>query len=163
MYTSPTTLADTSKIWIYQSDRELTTEEQTILNLELKNFISEWTSHNVALTGSFQVLHNRFMIIMIDESTISAGGCSLDKCIHFIKTMESRFNVNFLNRMLLAYKENNEIKTLSKSRFEDLLKSGQLNENTIVFNNLIEKKSDLLSNWEVPVKESWHKAMLNNN
>ncbi|MBK8587019.1 MAG: ABC transporter ATPase [Bacteroidetes bacterium] len=138
----------------------MTADEQSFLNQELLNFITDWTAHNVALSGSFEILHDRFLVIMIDENKTSASGCSIDKCFNFLKKMEAKLNVNFMNRLLLAYKENNEIKMLPKSKFEDLLKAGQLNENTIVFNNLIEKKSELKTNWQVPIKDSWHKVML---
>ncbi|HQV99898.1 MAG TPA: ABC transporter ATPase [Bacteroidia bacterium] len=160
MYNAPLNLSDNSRIWIYQADRELTADEQSFLNQELLNFITDWTAHNVALSGSFEILHDRFLVIMIDENKTSASGCSIDKCFNFLKKMEAKLNVNFMNRLLLAYKENNEIKMLPKSKFEDLLKAGQLNENTIVFNNLIEKKAELKTNWQVPIKDSWHKVML---
>ena len=160
MYLPSTALSESSRIWIYQSDRELTTEEQSNLRSELEKFVSEWTAHNVALSGSFEVLHDRFIVIMIDESKTSASGCSIDKCFNFLKKMESQMNVNFMNRLLLAYKDQDAIKLLPKNKFEELLKAGQLTEETIVFNNLIEKKSELKTKWQIPVKESWHKIML---
>ncbi|MBK9413247.1 MAG: ABC transporter ATPase [Bacteroidetes bacterium] len=160
MYLPSTALSENSRIWIYQSDRELTTEEQSNLRSELEKFVSEWTAHNVALSGSFEVLHDRFIVIMIDESKTSASGCSIDKCFNFLKKMESQMNVNFMNRLLLAYKDQDAIKLLPKNKFEELLKAGQLTEETIVFNNLIEKKSELKTKWQIPVKESWHKIML---
>ncbi|MBP6532881.1 MAG: ABC transporter ATPase, partial [Bacteroidia bacterium] len=85
MYTSPTSLSDNSRIWIYQADRELTADEQSFLNQELLNFITDWTAHNVALSGSFEILHDRFLVIMIDENKTSASGCSIDKCFNFLK------------------------------------------------------------------------------
>ena len=160
MYLPSTALSENSRIWIYQSDRELTTEEQSNLRSELEKFVSEWTAHNVALSGSFEVLHDRFIVIMIDESKTSASGCSIDKCFNFLKKMESQMNVNFMNRLLLAYKDQDAIKLLPKNKFEELLKAGQITEETIVFNNLIEKKSELKTKWQIPVKESWHKIML---
>ncbi|MBL0033718.1 MAG: ABC transporter ATPase [Bacteroidetes bacterium] len=160
MYLPSTALSENSRIWIYQSDRELTTEEQSNLRSELEKFVSEWTAHNVALSGSFEVLHDRFIVIMIDESKTSASGCSIDKCFNFLKKMESQMNVNFMNRLLLAYKDQDAIKMLPKNKFEELLKAGQITEETIVFNNLIEKKSELKTKWQIPVKESWHKIML---
>ena len=161
MYFPSNILDEQSRIWIYQSDRELLSEEKSVLSSELKIFIDQWTAHNKELKGSFEILLDRFLIIMIDETNTNATGCSIDKSMNFIKQMEIKLNVNFTNRQELAYKEGNEIKTISKSSFEDKLKSGQFNENTIVFNNLIEKKSELKSHWQVALKESWHKMMLN--
>ncbi len=162
MYHPSKTLSENSKIWIYQADRILSKDEQTKMNTGLKTFISEWTAHNVALSGSFEILYDRFLVIMIDENQTSASGCSIDKCFNFLKKLESEFNVNFMNRLLLAYKDQGEIKTLPKSKFEELIKAGTINENTIVFNNLIERKSELQSAWEVPLSASWHKVMLSN-
>lgn len=163
MYVAPASLSENSRIWIYQADREMQPQEQQTLKTELEKFVSEWTAHNIALSGSFEILHDRFIVIMIDESKTSASGCSIDKCFNFLKKMEKELNINFMNRLLLAFKENNEIKIMPKNKFEDLLKTGQLNEETIVFNNLIEKKSDLKTKWLVPLKESWHKVMLSTN
>ena len=160
MFHPSDTLAENSRIWIYQSDRTLSSEEQNILRTELEKFVAEWTAHNVALVGSYEILHDRFLVIMLDENHTSASGCSIDKCFNFLKKMEDRFKLSFMNRMLLAYKDKSEIKVLPKNKFEELIREGMINEDTIVFNNLIEKKSDLLKNWQVPLKDSWHKIML---
>lgn len=161
MYFPSNILDEQSRIWIYQSDRELLPEDKSILSSELKIFIDQWTAHNKELKGSFEILLDRFIIIMIDETKTSATGCSIDKSMNFIKKMENTLNVSFTDRLQLAYKEGDEVKLISKSSFEDKLKSGQFNENTIVFNNLIQKKAELKSHWQVAVRESWHKVMLN--
>ena len=44
--------------------------------------------------------------------------------------------------------------------FQKQLEEGVLNEETTVFNNLIETKGDFEKKWEVPVKESWHKQLV---
>jgi hypothetical protein len=153
-------LDERSRVWIYQTDRALNPEEKAILVAEMKTFIESWTAHSKDLKGSFEFLYDRFLIIMIDESNAAATGCSLDKCMHFIQKMEKQLNISLTNRLLLAYRENDEIKLLSKSSFEEKLKAGQITPDTIVFNNLISKKSELKTNWQVPVKESWHRVML---
>lgn len=160
MYVPPASLSENSRIWIYQADRLLTSEEETLLSQEMKTFITDWTAHNVALSGSFEILHNLFLVIMIDEAITSASGCSIDKCFNFLKKMEARLNISFMNRLLLAYKENENIKILPKNKFEAFLKEGKLTKDTIVFNNLIERKLDLSTKWQVQVKDSWHKIML---
>lgn len=160
MYVPPASLSENSRIWIYQADRLLNADEENLLSQEMKAFITDWTAHNVALSGSFEILHNLFLVIMIDEAITSASGCSIDKCFNFLKKMEARLNISFMNRLLLAYKENENIKILPKNKFEEFLKEGKLTKDTIVFNNLIERKLDLNTKWQVQVKDSWHKIML---
>ena len=37
-----------------------------------------------------------------------------------------------------------------------MIKNRSISKKTIVFNNLINNKSEFLNNWEVPIEESWH-------
>ena len=36
----------------------------------------------------------------------------------------------------------------------------KINNDTIVFNNLINLKSDLTDNWEIPLNRSWHQKLI---
>ena len=69
-------------------------------------------------------------------------------------------NIDFFNRLLVAYKQEDEIKLQPLSKFMDLLSEGEINENTKVFNNLVVSLGDFRSNWEVSLKDSWHKQLL---
>src|SRR5690606_14984213 len=96
-----------------------------------------------------------------DETQTSASGCSIDKSVAFIKDLEQKFNVNFLNRMIFAYKEQDEVVPLKRDEFANKIKQGDIDKDTIVFNNLVLNKSDLNTSWEIPYAESWHKHILN--
>jgi hypothetical protein len=161
MYLPPDTLSENSRIWIYQSDRELNSEEQAAFGKDLQQFINEWTAHSKDLSGSYKILHNRFIVVIVDESNASASGCSIDKCVKFMIKEEERFKIRLMDRLLLAFMDDKKVSVLRKDQFEKLLQQGELNENTIVFNNLIDKKSQLDTEWMVPLKDSWHKVMLN--
>ncbi len=160
MYYPSNKLDDNSRVWIYQANREFTIDEQVEIAHELTTFITNWTAHQKDLKASFEILLNRFIAIMVDESNIGATGCSIDKCLHFIQKLEQKYQITLTDRLLLAYKDADEIKTLQKNIFEQALESGKLNSDTIVFNNLISKKSELKTNWQVPLKNSWHSVML---
>ena len=44
--------------------------------------------------------------------------------------------------------------------FQDAIAQNKVNENTIVFNNLVQNKQDFEQNWRVELKNSWHKNLL---
>ena len=67
-----------------------------------------------------------------------------------------------MNRLSVAFKINNEIRIHLINQIPDLLKCGDINSETIVFNNLVKDKHEFLSIWEKPISESWHKKYLNN-
>ena len=160
MFLPPSQLSPESRIWVYQSDRELTSDEEKFIGEKTIAFLQQWTAHNNELKASYEIRYNRFLVIMVDESHNATGGCSIDKCLHLIQQFEKAMNLSFLNRLLIAYKLDGKIQTISKSKFEEQLHNGVLNENTIVFNNLITSKGELDNAWEVPLEKSWHKVML---
>ena len=148
--------SENSRVWIYQSDRKLTdTEVQQVLQ-HLNDFTTQWTAHNNQLKAKGEVRYNRFLILIVDESQAGASGCSIDKSVHFMKQIEQAFNINLFDRFNLAYREGDAVQSLPRNGFEEKLKSGEINAETIVFNNLVPTLKELQTKWEVPLKDSWH-------
>lgn len=144
------------RIWIYQADRELTPSEERIVLDNLESFTSQWKAHGKALAAKAEVRYNRFIILMVDDSVAPPTGCSIDKSVHLLKEIENAIDVNLFDRMQIAYKDGEVIKTVLRQEFEKLLSTGEITEDTIVFNNLVPTYAELESKWEVPVKDSWH-------
>ena len=153
-------LGDHSRVWIYQSDRELSADETAEIRSKGNQFIAEWAAHGASLPASFEVFYNRFIVLFADESQVKASGCSIDSSVHFIKSLESAYKIDLFNRLNIAYKNGDQIETLPMNDFQYALKEGQLTEDTVVFNNLLETKGDFVKKWEVPVTYSWHKQLI---
>ncbi|MFN4234992.1 MAG: ABC transporter ATPase [Bacteroidia bacterium] len=148
-------MPDHSRVWIYQSDRKFSDDEVAAIEQKLADFISNWASHGTPLKASGAVLYNRFLIILADEDSVKASGCSIDKSVAFVKQLEKELKCDFFNRLLIAYKSGDEIKTFHFAEKDELISQGKINDNTIIFNNLIQNKADLLSNWQQRLSESW--------
>ena len=145
-----------SKVWVYQADRELNPYELLSVRQQLDSFIKSWASHGKDVKAHGEIIYNRFIILFADETQAGVSGCSIDSSVHFIQGLEKQFDINFFNRMLIAYKVENELKVSPYQEFEDLCKNGTIDSNTIVFNNLVNNKREFESNWEIPASQSWH-------
>jgi len=154
--------SEQSRVWIYQADREVSDVESGLIKKLLDNFTVSWTAHNNLLKAMAEIRYNRFIVLIVDESQAGASGCSIDKSVNFIKQLESAFNLNLLNRLNMAYRDGNEVLSASRDQFEALIKTGKINTETVVFNNLVQSLSELQSKWEVPFKESWHMQLFGN-
>jgi hypothetical protein len=150
-----------ARLWVYQSNRNLLDKEVATIEQMGDMFITDWSAHGASLKASFTVLHNLFIVISVDESQAMASGCSIDKALKFIQHLEKEMNLNLLDRMQVAYRTDNEIRTCSLSQFENLAKSKNITENTIVFNNMVTTKAAFDTNWEIPLSESWQNRVLN--
>jgi len=73
-----------------------------------------------------------------------------------MKQLEQHFNINLFDRFNLAYRDGEEVLSLPRQQFEELLKQGKLNKESIVYNNLVQNLAELNTKWEVPFKDSWH-------
>jgi hypothetical protein len=149
-----------ARVWVYQSNRALSADEVKNINDEGERFISGWSAHGAALRASFEILYDRFVVIAVDEKQALASGCSIDKSVHFIKNLEQKFNLNFFDRMQVAFKSGDKIEACSLNDFEKLADQKSVDEDTIVFNNMVSSKTAFENEWEVPLKKSWQSRVL---
>jgi len=152
-------IPSSAKVWIYQSDRIIKADEKENIKSALSGFLNNWESHQIPLKCYGDIWYDVFIVIMIDETLNNAGGCSIDKSVHFIKDIEKEMGLSLMDRMIFAYKEKEDIKLVSRSEFQNSINKGEINEDTRVFNNLVITKGEFELMWEVPLKESWHKQL----
>jgi hypothetical protein len=148
--------SENSRVWVYQADRKLSDSEVQQVQIQLDNFTTGWTAHNSQLKARGDIRYNRFIILIVDENQAGASGCSIDKSVRFISQLEQQFNIILLDRFNLAYRDGSEVLSAPRSDFETMLKQGDINTETIVFNNMVQSLQELQTKWEVPFKDSWH-------
>ncbi|MEP7264748.1 MAG: ABC transporter ATPase [Bacteroidota bacterium] len=144
-----------SKIWIYQCNRPFTAEEIISISDSCKRFTDSWKAHEHQLKASSTILYNRFIIFCVDENTAGASGCSIDKSVHLIREIEKQYQVFLLNRMQVAYMENDQVSACPLNMFLKMYENEEVNAQTLVFDNTITTLAELNSKWIQPVKSTW--------
>jgi len=155
-------LSENTKIWIYQSDKPFEATEIPKVRTKVKEFAKNWVSHNDQLTAFGDVYHDRFIVLMVDEYQGGASGCSIDSSVRFIQQLEKEYALDMFDRMNFTYQTKEGIKSAHKEEFIELYRMGLITDETIVFNNLVSTKEDFENNWQVSLKESWHKQLIAN-
>lgn len=155
-------LAQTSRVWIYQSDQVFTPQKEEQIKEDLYNFLDEWVAHSQVLHTGGEIIANRFLLIMVDESYASTSGCSQDVMHKFIHDLEVKYGVTLLDRMNVAYEDadSGEIKIVHLNDLAGLIKDHVLSEDTYVFNNLVGTKEEFEAAWRTKIKNSWHKRFI---
>ncbi|MCC6725525.1 MAG: hypothetical protein IT258_13535 [Saprospiraceae bacterium] len=149
-----------TRVWIYQSNKPIPSETASELRNVVNQFAQNWVSHNRQLRAHGDVLHNRFILLAVDESQADASGCSIDKSVHFLKQVEQQLGVDLFDRMTFAWMDGEAVKTASSQEFATLYQSGQINNETLVFDNLVKTKGELEEKWLKPLNQSWHKRFI---
>ncbi len=148
-------ISENSRIWIYQADRELTEPELQAIQLQLDEFTASWAAHGHALAAKGEIRYRRFLILSVDEEKAGVTGCSIDKSVGLMKNFETQFGIHLFDRMQVAYRDGDRINTFRKGDLAKMMAEGAIREESIIFNNLIERYGELNTAWEIPLKDSW--------
>lgn len=152
---------DASRVWIYQADKPFRDEDIQSINHDIEFFCEQWTSHNHALRALGGVMHDLFVVLVVDETQSSASGCSIDKSVAFVKSLEQKYGRKLLERQTVAWLDDDEqIHLTPLHELKEALAKGILNECTRVFDNLVANRKDYLERWTVPLGASWMKRFV---
>ncbi len=153
-------LDDASKVWIYHSSQPIAEELIPEVKTHIFNFVSSWVSHNRALKAYGNIFHNRLLCLFVDETQAGASGCSIDTSVRFIKELGTKYGVDFFDRMIFSYIKDDEVYSANRNEMKSLYENGEITDETPFFDSLVNNKGQFLSQWLVPLGESWHKRMI---
>ena len=151
----PADFDDRSRVWIYQGSRPFIEKETKEINEQLYQFYAQWQAHGEPVKGWAKLLFNQFVLVMADVTGAHVSGCSTDGMERVIKSLERQYDVRFFDRMTLTFLIEGKSQMLPFGQVQYALDKGYINENTLVFNNIATTKAELLSQWLVPLKNSW--------
>ncbi len=158
MYIEFDSLPAQARVWIYQASRDFTESEVVEISTVLKSFVSQWQAHGADLQASFQIKYNRFIIIGANQDFHAPSGCSIDASVAVIRQIEQHLGISLFERTQIAFKASNgKIQTVPMNQLKEKIAVGEINLDSITFNNLVENVGLLKTKWEVPAKETWLK------
>jgi hypothetical protein len=151
----PPDFADDSRVWIYQSNRQLTLDEALQIDELLFDFAATWKSHGVDVKGFGKLFFGQFIILMADETATGVSGCSTDSSARLIKNIEQDFNIDLFDRLNLAFIVKERIQLFPLDQLNYAIENDFISPDTLYFNNTVQTKRELNKKWIIPVKESW--------
>jgi len=155
MYVAFDHLPPQARVWIYQASRPLAEEEIMPLLPRLAAFAEEWTSHGRQLAASGQLLHRQFLVIGLDEQVAGASGCSIDASVRFVQELEQHLGVQLLEKSRMAFLTNGELRLLTRRELREAIAAGQVQADTLYFNNTLTTKGQLDEQWPAPAGQTW--------
>lgn len=149
-------MPDHARVWVYQTDRNLSDVEIQYIQQTLDAQINNWAAHGAALVGATIILHKRFVIVSVDENHNQVSGCSIDASTNWLKNLGAEMSINFFDRTI-AYLQDNAIKTVEMLKLKALVVEGTLTPDTLIFNNLVPNIGEFNKAWNVSAGDSWMK------
>lgn len=162
MNRSLTNMPQTAKVWIYAANRRLNQADKAAIAQAGQDFAATWTAHQQLLSASFDILHDLFLVIAVNEEVAAVSGCGIDKSVHFITEINNHYNLDLFNRTQLELWLNEQAVPMSKHELSVRWQQGNVNAQTIVFNKTVQTKSDFDKQFMQTLDQSWvYKSLTN--
>jgi hypothetical protein len=162
------TLPESAKVWVFPSNKLLTEEIKDKVRHRLLSFIDTWLSHSDKVTGGFDILHDKFILVAAtvinstSKSESTPSGCAIDKLFAEITKISDELLLEISNNGNIFFIDSNannsQVKELTRDEFQDYVNNNLISENTLVFNTSVNTLSDIINNrFMIPFHTSWHK------
>lgn len=157
-----TSLPDESRLWIFASPAPLAPEAEAALLDRVDQFLEEWHAHGRPVVGGRDLRYNQFLFVAADEAATGVSGCSTDSMFRTVKEAERDLGITLVDSARVWYRQGEDVRSTTRPEFRELVKSGEVGPDTIVFDNTAPTVGDVRAGrWERPMAESWHgKAFL---
>ena len=154
-------LPNSSRTWVFGSDRDLDEGASDLLLNEVDRFLSQWHAHGSPLTAARDWKYGRFLTVAVDQSTAGASGCSIDGLFRSLKAIEPKLGASLVTSGLVFYRDKKGgIESVDRERFTALSAEGKINRQTPVFDPTVTTLGEWRARFELDAAHSWHSGLL---
>lgn len=150
-------LPATSRVWIYQAERKITSAEKGIISEVLTAFTQGWSVHGQPMETSFEIRHDLFIVLAANDQ---ASGCSIDSSVRAVKEAGAATGVDFFNRTNVAFQTAGGVTLVPMGDLKKKYAEGIWSGTTPVFDNLVDTKGKLDEAWVAPAGDTWLKRYI---
>ena len=148
-------MPDHARLWIYQSNRPFSSDEERRISELTHVFIDQWAAHGQKLKAAFSIQYHQFIVLSVDESFNLASGCSIDASVNLIQKIEAQFGLSLLDRTKIAFWIEESVALKPLSGLKAAIQAGEIEAQTTVFNNVVQNAGEWKKNWMLPASKSW--------
>lgn len=148
-------LTGNGRVWIFTSNRKLTTREVDEINAKFDVFCQDWSAHGSQLKASFQIFNDQILVLGADEDFEPASGCSIDRSTSIFQEIDQTLQIDLFNRLNLAFQENDEIVIVRMADIQSAYDLKKITDSSIFFDNSVNSLQDIRTRWKVPFIMSW--------
>jgi hypothetical protein len=146
-----------TRCWVYGSSIELDSQSEKLIEI-LSGFLSRWRADGLPISGKWQVLHKRFLVVLKDPDSTPISGCGMDSMVKDIKNVEIALQTQLLDSSRIFYQTTDgSVNCVNRPEFKQKVQAGEITLDTLVYNPILDTLQQLSDGtFEKPLKESWH-------
>lgn len=150
-------LPDAARVWVFTTAAPLTAEQSAAAEGILAAFVGDWRSHGAPVTGGYDLIENRFVVIAADETANDISGCSIDGMFRTVAEALARAGVPLADTADIAFRDAAGVRVIDRPAFAKLVREGAVADETPVFDHTVKTLGDIRAGkWERPFSAAWH-------
>lgn len=157
MLTNFDQLEANAKVFLYPSSKKFHPELLSTITTKVNDFVTKWCDSN-NIDAGFDIKYQRFIIIAINN-TKPITTSIIDELVSFIFKLQLEHEIELLDKLNVCFKQGEYVQYKDVKEFKKLIKNKGVNKSTIVFDNLINTKHELETDWELPAEDTWYNRM----
>jgi hypothetical protein len=138
-------------IFVFPYSKPFTGIQSDTIKAELSLFLDSWNSHGTDLSSEFRIEENQFIVVSVDESSITVGGCSKDKLFKAISNLNSALDLTPGNVGKFYIRSEGKVKELSRNELRNELKEGRINPDNELFPTWVTSGQEFKNLWAKPL------------
>jgi hypothetical protein len=150
-------LPDHARVWVFAAERPLEGPAREALLADVDVFLDGWAAHGTPLRCGRDFVHDRFLMIAVDERAAGVSGCSVDALTRQLREHERRLGAALLDNGPVHYRADGGVTRVSRAQFGTLADAGTVTPDTVVFDTTVPDLGAVRSGkWETPARGAWH-------
>jgi hypothetical protein len=155
------TLPDSSRVWVFGSDRPIAEEGTKTLMKEVEAFLTEWKAHGEPLTVGYEWRFGRLLVVAVDQRTAGASGCSIDGLFRVLQGLAPKIGASLVGGGRVYYRDSNgEVQSVERHELKALAASGAIRDESVIFDTSLTDLGSLRSGFEKAARKSWAGKLL---
>ena len=150
-------LPDHARLWAFTSGDRLSEEKQELVKTKVNEFLEGWAAHGADLHASMTLLHDRFLLVGVDQHQEAPSGCSIDAMTHFLRDLGNTIDVDFLDAPNCCYRDGNTVRCVDRNTFRTLANDGTVDAETTIFDLTVPTVGEMRTgNFEQAAGNTWY-------
>ena len=152
-------LPDRARVWVFAADKPVADPAPLLEAVDAH--LTQWAAHGVPLLCARDWREDRFLAIAVDEAATGASGCSIDGLFRTIGRVQSAVGADLLASGRAAWRDQQgQIRVASQGEFAARVASGDVTNETPVFETLTETVGEWRASFEKRAEESWARGLV---
>jgi hypothetical protein len=150
------TLPDSSRVWVFGSDRPLSEDATELLMAEVERYLVDWKAHGEPLTAAYEWRYGRLLVIGVDQRSAGASGCSIDGLFRVLQGLEPRLGARLVGAGRIYYRDNHgEVQSAERHELQTLKETNAIRPDSAVFDTSLTDLGSLREGFERAARKSW--------